>query len=144
MQTNRILIVALILTSAILACANPLGTPVPPPNVQTVVAMTFQALTASAAEQGLTPVLTPPPSTSGLLPFSMYFLHTDSAGILQVYCLEKDGKTVSQVTFEPVEVTSYDPSPVDGSVAYVSNNQLLLINADGGNRRMLLDGGVRD
>jgi Tol biopolymer transport system component len=33
---------------------------------------------------------------------------------------------------------------VDGSVVYVSNNQLLLINADGSGRRMLVDGGPVD
>jgi hypothetical protein len=51
---------------------------------------------------------------------------------------------VTQITFEPANVQSYDVSLLDGSLAYVSNNQLLLVNADGGNRRVLLDGGPRD
>ncbi|MEW6401389.1 MAG: hypothetical protein AB1649_06285 [Chloroflexota bacterium] len=144
MRPKRAFIVVLFLTLAILACANPLRTPSQPVNVETVVAMTFQALTASANEPGATPGVTPPPSTSSLLPFSLYFLNNDSAGLMQVFRLEKDGKAVTQVTFEPAEVTSYDPSPVDGSVVYVSNNQLLIVNADGSNRRVLLDGGAKD
>jgi hypothetical protein len=38
----------------------------------------------------------------------------------------------------------YDVSPVDGSVAYVANNQLLYINADGSERQVLVDGGAVD
>jgi hypothetical protein len=41
-------------------------------------------------------------------------------------------------------VNDYDISRIDGSVAYVANNQLLLINADGSNRRVLVDGGAVD
>ncbi len=140
MQRKRIVITALIVTAAILACATPLRAPAQPPGVETVVAMTFQALTGTAPEASVTP----PPSTSSLLPSSMYFLNNDSAGLLQVYRLEKDGKTVTQVTTEPANVVSYDPSLVDGSVVYVSNNQLLVVNADGSNRRLLLDGGAID
>jgi hypothetical protein len=45
------------------------------------------------------------------------------------------------MTSEPVNAGSYDVSPVDGSVAHVVGNQLLLINADGSGRRLLVDGG---
>ena len=74
----------------------------------------------------------------------MYFLNNDSAGLVQVYRLDKDGKTVTQITFEPAKVEYYDVSLVDGSVAYVSNNQMFTVNADGSNRRMIVDGGTRD
>jgi hypothetical protein len=125
-----------------LACANPLGgnAPAAPENVETIVAATLQALTASAPDAGAAP----PESTPGLLPHSMYFLNNDSAGLMQVFRLEKDGKTVTQLTFEPAKVETYDASRLDGSVAYVSNNQLLLINSDGSNRRLLVDGGAVD
>lgn len=150
MQLKRIVTAGCILTAAILSCTNPLpiGTPAGPPNVETIVAMTFQALTASAPgtppNAGGEASVAPPPSTPDLLPSSMYFLDNDSAGFLQVFRLEADGKTVTQVTFEPANVDSYDPSLVDGSVAYVSNNQLLIVDEDGGNRRIILDGGVID
>ena len=142
MQSKRSLIATLILTAAILACTNllPGGIPTQPLNVETVVAMTFQAMTASAPQAGVTP----PPSTPSLLAFSVYFLNNDSTGLLQVYRLAKDGKTVTQVTFEPATVDSYDPSPLDGKVVYVSNNQLLVVNADGSDRRVLLEGGPID
>jgi len=84
------------------------------------------------------------PSTVSLLPHSMYFLNNDGAGLAQVYRLEKDGKTVTQITFEPAKVEYYDVSWVDGSVVYVSNNQLLTARADGSNRSMIVDGGLRD
>jgi hypothetical protein len=109
-----------------LACANPVPQSAPL-SVETIVAAT---LTASAP--------------GGLLPRALYFLNNDSAGLAQVYRLEKDGKSVKQVTFEPAAVETYDVSMKDGSVAYVSNNQLLLVNADGSNRRLLIDGGALD
>ena len=124
-----------------LACANPISGNTPAAaNVETVVAATFAALTASAPQASATPL----PLTVSVLPHSMYFLNNDGAGLAQVYRLEKDGKTVTQLTFEPAKVEYYDVSWVDGSVAYVSNNQLLTINADGSNRSMIVDGGPRD
>ncbi len=129
------------LIAAMLACANPIsGTAPASANVETVVALTFNALTAPAPEAGVTPL----PSTVSLLPHSMYFLNNDGAGLAQVHRLDKDGKTVTQVTFEPAKVEYYDVSLVDGSVAYVSNNQLLTVNADGSNRSIIVDGGLRD
>ena len=110
-----------------------------PDQVATIVASTLQALTPAGA--GITD---PPVPSSDLLPHSLYFLNNDDAGIAQVYRLEADGKSLSQVTFEPTAVEFYDVSPVDGSVAYISNNQLLLIQADGSNRRVLVDAGPKD
>ncbi len=142
MKKIKFFLVIVVLLVAALACANPLGgaAPVQPANVETVVAATFQALTAPAQE----PAATLPPLTSSLLPHSMYFLNNDGANITQVYRLEKDGKTVTQVSFEPASVESYDASLVDGSVVYVSNNQLFTVNADGSNRSMIVDGGAVD
>ena len=139
MQKFRSLFIIPTLLAAALACANPLAGN-PAGNVETIVAGTLRALTAPAPDSNT--VL--PGSSSALLPHSMYFLNNDSAGLVQVYRLEKDGSTVVQVTFEPAKVTGYDVSPVDGSVAYVSNNQLLNVRADGSNRSMLVDGGPVD
>jgi len=140
---KRILTTLLLLILATLACVTQPATSepsVPSSNVETVVAQTMDAITASAPVSP-TETSTPPSETSGLLPHSLYFLNTDSAGFLQIYRLETDGETIGQITFESSDVNSYDVSPVDGSVAYVSNNQLLLVNADGSGRRMLVDGG---
>jgi Tol biopolymer transport system component len=78
------------------------------------------------------------------LPHSLYYLNNDKAGLLQVFRVAKDGKTFQQITFEPARVDSFDVSPIDGSVAYGSNNQLLLVDANGAGRRILLDGGAVD
>lgn len=129
-----------VLILAALACATQPGTPAPQANVETVVAQTMDALTANVPAAPET-TATPLPGPSGLLPRSLYFLNTDDAGFSQVYRMETDGSTVTQITFEPATVDQFDVSPVDGSVAYISNNQLLLINVDGSNRRMLADGG---
>ena len=79
--------------------------------------------------------------TVDLLSRPLYFLGKDSQSLNQVYRIERDGKTQIQLTFESVPVTDYDVSRVDGSIAYVASNQLLLANADGSNRRVLIDGG---
>ena len=142
LKKSHVVFVLLVLLVVTLACANPLGGIAPAqPNVETVVAATFQALTAAAPE----PVIaTLPPEPSSLLPHSIYFLNNDSVGLVQVYRLENDGKTVTQITFEPAKVDDYDVSLVDGSVAYVTNNQIFMVNASGENRRKLLEGGPVD
>jgi len=132
----------LVLLVTALACASPLGNgggqPSSSDQVATMVASTLQALTP-VSPGGETPVV-----STGLLPHAMYFVNTDNAGIVQVFRLETDGKTIKQITLEPVAVGRYDVSLADGSVAYVANNQLLLINADGSGRRVLVDGGPVD
>jgi hypothetical protein len=58
--------------------------------------------------------------------------------------MEQDGATRRQLTSESDNVSDYDVSPVDGSVAYIANNDLIYIRSDGTNRRVLMDGGVPD
>ena len=133
----RPLLVLLILTFSAFACTLPFATPQPSGDqVATVVAATLQALTPTASA-GESPTSAP----AGLLPHSLYFINNDSAGIAQVYRLEVDGETLRQITFEPSAVDAYDVSPVNGRIAYVANNQLLLIDANGADRRVLVDGG---
>ena len=131
-----------ILALAALACGlSGGGQPASPDQVQTIVAATIQALTpAPGTETTSTPVVEAP----SILPHSFYYLGTDSVGLTQVFRIEKDGSTQRQITAESVNVGNYDVSPVDGSVAYVVNNQLLLIHADGSGRRILVDGGPTD
>jgi Tol biopolymer transport system component len=136
----HLLLVSLTLLATAFACTLPFAAPQPSGDqVATVVAATLQALTASPSTGEA-----PAPTPVGLLPHALYFLHKDGKGFEQVYRLETDGQTVNQITFEPVAVSSYDVSPVDGRVAYVANNQLLLIDAAGAGRRVLVDGGPLD
>lgn len=146
MDRFRIFLAVLVLAAAILACASPIAPQ--PINVATGVAQTMQAL---ASAQPATPFASPaathtlaPTATPNLLPHSLYFLNNDNAGLLQVFRIESDGKTIRQITFEPAAVDTYDVSPKDGSIAYSSNNQLLLVDAGGAGRRMLVDGGPVD
>lgn len=160
----RPLIAFLVLTIVTLACAVPLpqipptltsGTPIPPaspdPNeVGTAVAATLTAAvtepdgddtTSTAPTVSATP---PDDGSTTVLPRTFYYLAPDPAGVMQVFRLKQDGTTQSQITSESVNVNDYDVSLVDGSVAFVANNQLLYINADGSERRVVVDGGTVD
>ena len=134
-----ILNVLLLLMLAVTACASPPGEESglsQSDQVATIVAATVQALTPEAGAEA-----TPEPQEpAGLLPHRLYYLGNDSAQFSQVFRMEKDGKTVTQLTFEPDSVAAYSVSPVDGSIAYVANNQLILIQADGSGRRVLVAG----
>jgi hypothetical protein len=130
----------LTLTIIAVACAlarNNETYPYSTDQVATTVAMTLQALAPQASDS---PAGVPASSTS-LLPQSLYFLGNDSHAISQIYRMEREGKTKMQLTFEPVNVVDYDVSLVDGTIAYVAGKQLLLANADGSNRRVLVDEG---
>jgi Tol biopolymer transport system component len=122
---------------AVVACVSPITTggtqPSSSNDVATIVAITLQALAPQAASA------TGVPESTILLPHSLYFLGNDSQTILQVFRLERDGKIKTQITFEPAKVWDYDVSPSDGSIAYEVNNQLILVNADGSNRRVLAE-----
>jgi Tol biopolymer transport system component len=126
-------------TISTLACGLPLGTAEPdsPDQVATIVASTLEALTPEAVDEPTSR----PETTANILPHSFYFLGKDNAGLSQVFFIERNGKTHHQVTFEQVNVEYFDVSKVDGSVAYVANNQMLLVDADGKGRRLLVEGG---
>lgn len=81
---------------------------------------------------------------TSILPHTLYFLSDIGTGGFQVWRLERDSITQNQVTTEAVPVTDFAVSPVDGRVAYVVNNQLYIINPDGGERTLLVDGGTVD
>lgn len=100
----------------------------------------------SPAEPGITPPATGEPGTTlqpttepdpGVLPAPLYFLADDQ----QIWRVETDGTTLTQITSEESPVTFFDVSPVDGSLAYVSNNFLLNVDAQGDSRAELASGG---
>lgn len=115
-------IVCLALTAVLFASAACAPTPFPP---------AVPVVPAAATD---TPV--PPP-----LPRALYFLAPDANGTAQIFRLERDALTRAQLTFEPADVDDYAVSPLDGALAYVSNNQLYLADAGGGGRRLIVDGG---
>lgn len=149
MSRIKLFSAALVIGAAIVACASPL-TSQPLDQAATTVAQTMSAVAAAtpavaptapplAAQATQPPSPTPAPD---LLPHSVYYLNNDKGGLMQIFRLAKDGKTVDQITFEPASVDGFDISPVDGSVAYISNNQLLLVDTNGAGRKVLVDGGA--
>jgi Tol biopolymer transport system component len=80
-----------------------------------------------------------PPST-GVLPSALYFL-SEQSGTAQIWRLESDGATRAQITSEPAPVGAYALSRDGGTIAFVSQNQLILIRRDGTDRRVLVDFG---
>ncbi len=126
--------------AAILACSSPQE--LLPQSQAYPTAGQIQPVVPPATEQALLAKPLPSPTApSSLLPHSLYYLNNDKAGLLQVFRLEPDGQTVHQITFEPANVDHYDVSPGDGSLVYVSNNQLIWVDLNGAGRRILLDGG---
>jgi len=127
--------------AAILACVSPL-TPSTLVPVETIVALTLQALTATPPLPSETSA--PPAASPIVLPHDLYFVNRDESGLRQVFRIEADTLALRQITFETLDVDDYDVSSQDGSVAYTSNNQLYLVDAVGGGRTLLLDGGPVD
>ena len=128
-------VVFVVLIAILAACGSPLAIDENQPSfnqVETLVALTFQALATEEMDLST--------GVPGLLPHSLYFLGNDSQAVSQIYRLERDGKTKTQLTYESSNVVDYDISPADGSLAYEVNGQLILINADGTNRRLVVDG----
>jgi len=75
-----------------------------------------------------------------LLPHSLYYLSESEEGITQVWRLEEDGITQTQLTFEPEAVLDYAVNPQNGSLAYVVSNRLLWVDREGAERRVLVEG----
>lgn len=165
-KLSQPLLAVLTVTALALACALPVPTfppavtPVPggasptprysPGDLETAVAATLTALMPGPGPEEATSTFTPTapsvetPATGGVLPRTLYYLAPDSAGLYQVFRMEKDGTAQRAVTSESETVSDYDVSLADGRVAYVVGNQLLLVNADGSERRVLVDGGTVD
>jgi hypothetical protein len=127
-------VVLTMLAVAIVACASPTPTVVIPPSSSDQGATVAPELTEAPTHE--------PQTTLNLLPHRLYFLARDDQGINQIFRLERDGKTRAQLTFESADVTDYAVSMTDGRIAFEVNNQLVLINADGSDRRILVEGSL--
>lgn len=135
----RVISIFYILLIMLTACTLSVGVEQPSSpssdQVATVVAKTLQA--------GTPEDVSTPGASATILPHSLYFLGKESQSLMQVFRIERDGKTQTQLTSESVNVLDYDVSPADGSFVYEIDNQLILVNADGSNRRVLADGPTR-
>ena len=131
------LLAGLLVAIAILACSLP-------GNGSTAEPPTLTPGSSSDTDTPVTPPTVTPTGLPSLLPHALFYEAKDGAGHSQIYRLAPDGVTSAQLTSEPVDVGPFDVSPVDGRIAYIANNQLILLNADGTGRTILVDGGPLD
>ena len=107
--------------------------------VATNVAGTQTALGAGTPQD--TPILvqnTQDPDT--LLPHALYYLSSADGEKFQVWVLSRDGTTTSRVTAETGSVDEFAVSQADGRIAYITNNQLHVLNSTGEQHEILVDG----
>lgn len=123
------LLVPAVMALMILTASCNLPQPVPDP---------AEVATAVAATLAPSPAVTTPEPGVAVLPNSLLYLSARS-GSQQVWRLERDGVTQTQITAEDADVNFFAASQLDGSVAFASGNQLYLVDASGGNRRLLVD-----
>ncbi|HET9588900.1 MAG TPA: NBR1-Ig-like domain-containing protein [Anaerolineales bacterium] len=74
-------------------------------------------------------------SNQDLLPKPLYFL-SEQSGSTQVWRMEADARTTTQVTNENQPVVFFDVSPT-GKLAYVSQNQVTISESDGSTRQVV-------
>ncbi|HET9910495.1 MAG TPA: NBR1-Ig-like domain-containing protein, partial [Anaerolineales bacterium] len=70
-----------------------------------------------------------------ILPQPLYFL-SEQSGSAQIWRMETDARTVTQITNEPQPVITLDVSAT-GSIAYVSQYQIFVADANGQNRQVI-------
>ncbi|MFH2101843.1 MAG: NBR1-Ig-like domain-containing protein [Chloroflexota bacterium] len=75
------------------------------------------------------------PPGAEILPARLYFLSGQS-GSVQLWRMEMDAATVTQTTAESEAVIAYDINPSDETIAFISQNQVLLTDRDGSNRQV--------
>jgi hypothetical protein len=78
---------------------------------------------------------TEPAAVAFSLPAPLYYLREG-----QVWRLAQDGESQQQITHEAAPVDSFDVSPIDSALVYVTGNSLIHADADGENRRVLMAG----
>ncbi|MDX1687295.1 MAG: hypothetical protein R3248_04865 [Candidatus Promineifilaceae bacterium] len=111
-----------------------------PPATATAAPMMAPTTTATAVATVLpeeTPTAAPTTAGEQVLPAPLYYLREG-----QIMRLEIDGVTVTQITNEASPVTDFDVSPDGDRLAYVSDNDLIEADADGGNRVIKVGGEV--
>ncbi len=100
--------------------------------------------TASSALQSSAPpsisakcsIPAPVATAPGVLPAPVYFLGNNS----QIWRLEPDGSTLTQITNEPQPIRYFDVAPATGALAYISGNALFCADGRGGGRALLVEG----
>jgi dipeptidyl aminopeptidase/acylaminoacyl peptidase len=87
--------------------------------------------------ESATPTPLPTPAPLPLLPAPLYFVDAASGQLMR---MERDGAMIQQITNEPARIDEFAISPVDGTLAYISNDTLLQSDAFGDNRIVKVKG----
>ena len=106
------------------------------------------ATTPDAPENTTAPLVEAAPtetqSLSTSLPSALYLLSIGDNNLMQVFRISQDRSTTAQLTAEPENVEEFAVNPVNGQIAYITNNQIYLINADTTGRTLLVDASQAD
>lgn len=149
-NSTRLLVVITILFGVLLACS--ISPKIEPTKFSQTAAVFAQETLQSIPPATDTPMLAPLPITEtpskepviNLLPHPVYYLAKDPAGNNQIWKLEMDGKTTSQITSTENGVTDYDVSQANGLLAYITDNDLYILTRAGDTPLMIIDGDPQD
>ena len=150
--------VTLLIAALLSACGNSSAPPTPSspssltaPAVSTTTAVPTEPSSPTSLPTATDAAVTATPSAavtetpaagatvSNVLPAPVLFL-SNQDGSDQIWRVAADGSTLAQLTQEITAVTGFDVSPLDGRLVYVSGNDLVVANADGSGRLVLVDG----
>jgi dipeptidyl aminopeptidase/acylaminoacyl peptidase len=125
---------------ALAACSPAQSSPTIGPVVSTIPALTDTPATPTATQPPTTPLPTPtqPPSVT-VLPAPLYYL-APSGTTQQIWRIETDGATRTQITQESAGVDDFDVSAGNSAVVYLSGNALITTDGLGNNRSVLVQG----
>ncbi len=76
---------------------------------------------------------------ANVLPAPLFFLRGEK-NAQQIWRLDTDGYTLTQLTQESAGVSNFEINPVDNRLAYISNYQLVLLDPVNANRQVLVAG----
>ncbi len=132
--TLPLTLVLLVIMLTACALAQPGPTPAPTMPTQTPATSTATPVPTLTSEPTATQ-----PAAPIVLPAPLYFLApSDTAP--QIWRIETDGVTRTQITQEAAGVNDFDVSASDGALAYVSGNALITTDGLGGNRSVVVQG----
>ena len=134
-----LLVITILILFMLVACTGNTSTSLPMNDADTVATIVAGTLTAfpsvtSTLETAAAFTQEPP----SVLPQSLYYSAKDSSGKFQIYRLGRNGISVTQITFEQMDVLNFDVTSIDGSIAYIIESNLIVTDADGNNRQSLV------
>lgn len=129
-----------IITLILSSCIGNASTSTPISNEDAVVTLVATMLSGIPTNTPLPePTATLTPEPPAILPRSLYYLAQDANGKSQIFRMSRDGTAITQITFEQDGVGGFDISPIDGTIVYVAQNNLITANPNGEDRQVLVE-----